>query len=421
MRTRCVSTLCRFRKTTFFNLLILLVTFTIIHVTLVGQRFSFSRITCSTDELILTVVRYLEMNASFPLDTILPETCDKPSKTVRSALAYTVNNMVTKCDEVQGRTNEDDKTLEHLVHTMLSNSQRKINLKKYKSGSDAILTLVTTFPSLDRADKEKSLVYQNTILNWARLKPRINVILFANGHLSDFAKSKGWDVIPTKPAYPNFPEKPPVLKEMFARAKEMYDTKWYGYANADILFTTDLLEHVEKLYENQDSMGKSKMLIGRRTNIENIHGIDPLSDDNLLRIAASRGQLYREDAEDFFIATKSFRWETLLPVVVGRPAYDNWLVAEARCRLQTDVIDVTDTLLALHQTTFRGGNREGHTHIDSDANLRIFQANRVIPNFLVGITSCTSFHTISTSEGSIGIVGRTFIDIKCNCHFYAVF
>jgi hypothetical protein len=53
-------------------------------------------------------------------------------------------------------------------------------------------------------------------------------------------------------------------------------------------------------------------------------------------------------------------WKDCPEVVVGRVAYDNWLVLNANKRRHT-TIDATRTLLALHQTT-KKGNGEGRSH-----------------------------------------------------------
>jgi hypothetical protein len=58
-------------------------------------------------------------------------------------------------------------------------------------------------------------------------------------------------------------------------------------------------------------------------------------------------------------------------VVVGRLAYDNWLVLNANKRRHT-TIDATRTLLALHQTTEKG-NDEGRSHPNAHYNGNILR------------------------------------------------
>lgn len=350
-----------------------------------SHGYTYSRVYCTTDVIFETLTRYIEGNGYPLIEECIPEQCLKPSANSVREFSNAVRYLVTEC-----------------------------NKPPIEVPSGVILTLVTTFADHVHTDVEKITVHNNTILNWAKLKPRVNLILFSNdSHWTDIARTEGWDVI--APKNTSVKDRPPILKEMFAAARSRYDTPWYGYVNADILFTGKLLDHLDMLTHYHNATSRRIMLTGRRTNVQNVSLIDPLSDDSLKALAKSYGFLYKEDAEDFFITTKSFPWESILPVVVGRPAYDNWLVAEARCRLKTDVIDVSDTLLALHQTTVKGGNLEGHSHKENDINFHIFKANKLKPNFLAGLTTCTAFNTFSTLCDTIGLSRRSHFGAMCGC------
>ncbi|KAH3786074.1 hypothetical protein DPMN_164206 [Dreissena polymorpha] len=61
-----------------------------------------------------------------------------------------------------------------------------------------------------------------------------------------------------------------------------------------------------------------------------------------------------------------------MDVVICRLAYDNWIVAHSICDLQIDVIDVSGTVLAVHQSTTSGGNKEGFKHEQTKYNLKMF-------------------------------------------------
>lgn len=376
------------QQTTTFQYVAILVFLSVLNIVFFfSHGFSYTKIACTTDVLLAAVARYLDANGIVPIETCMPEQCLKPSGVAVRTFENAVRNMVLECSE-----------------------------RPYIVSEQAILTLITTFDGHNHADSEKIIVHNNTIRNWSRLKPRVNLILFSNDtYWTKVAKGHGWDVVPVQISNASHPDRPPVLKEMFAKAKSKYNTLWYGYVNADILFTSDLLEHLDMLNYNHNASERSILLTGRRTNVENVSLIDPLSDDNLMDMAEAQGVLYKEDAEDFFIATKLFPWDKILPVVVGRPAYDNWLVAEARCRLKADVIDVTETLLALHQTTVKGGNLEGHSHKENDINFQIFKQNKLSPNFLAGLTPCITFNTFFTLCDKIGVTRRTEFGAMCKC------
>ncbi|KAH3864817.1 uncharacterized protein LOC127866971 isoform X2 [Dreissena polymorpha] len=355
-----------------------------------GLGFSPSHVRCSTDLVVQFVNLYLENNGATAIGDILPETCAKPA---------------------QKSSDEFERSIREIVARCLNITQRKI-MKKLRERP--LLTLFTTFADHIHTNTEKLFVHNNTLMNWARFKPHANVILFTNDSVwDDIAKQNGWETI----SISEQAERPPELREMFRLAYERFDTPWYGYANADILFTNQLIVTLEDLSDKGNFTEKSVLLTGRRTNIEKISLVNARSDGNLTKHARDYGTLYREDAEDYFIATKPFPWQRILPVVVGRPGYDNWLVAEARCKLHTDVVDVTETILAIHQTTEKGGNNEGHYHPRSTLNFDLFKQNKIKPNYLAGLTSCIPYFTYTDFCDVVSVEARSrdHFGPRCGC------
>jgi len=75
-------------------------------------------------------------------------------------------------------------------------------------------------------------------------------------------------------------------------------------------------------------------------------------------------------------------------VVVGRPAYDNYLVGLA-IKQNVTVVDASDTVLAVHQTDV-DGNFAGHNHADAT-----FNRVRIGPrfNYETGYTTSAQYVT----------------------------
>ncbi len=68
---------------------------------------------------------------------------------------------------------------------------------------------------------------------------------------------------------------------------------------------------------------------------------------------------FQDDAQDFFVIIPgSFDWDVIPDFVVGRPAYDNWLVDYA-FHQPIDSVDVSATLHAIHQSG-EDGDKSGH-------------------------------------------------------------
>jgi hypothetical protein len=84
-------------------------------------------------------------------------------------------------------------------------------------------------------------------------------------------------------------------------------------------------------------------------------------------------------------------WYIALHFVLIPDVYDNWLVLNANKRRHT-TIDVTRTLLALHQTT-RKGDGEGRSHPNRDFNGKLLRKLYKKVNYGAGLTSCTRKYT----------------------------
>ncbi len=86
---------------------------------------------------------------------------------------------------------------------------------------------------------------------------------------------------------------------------------------------------------------------------------DGESADALVHLVVPRSRRFQDDAQDFFIVRRgTFPWETIPEFVVGRPAYDNWLLDYAEHH-DFDTVDLSRTVHAIHQTGV-DGNKAGH-------------------------------------------------------------
>ena len=130
------------------------------------------------------------------------------------------------------------------------------------------------------------------------------------------------------------------------------------------------------------------LVIGRRTNVFIDNHTRLYLPDHVTAAARQRGPLFRENAEDyFFIAFNDFLWHLVADVVIGRPAYDNYLVGLA-IRQNVTVVDATRTILALHQTG-SDGNLAGHMNRDKGFNVAVIGKF----NFGSGYSSAAQYET----------------------------
>lgn len=251
------------------------------------------------------------------------------------------------------------------------------------------MPLMTLFTSWNDSPS-KHLLHNATVKNWLSLRPFIIPVLFTNeSALATECESLGWEVLPISSAAA---DGIPVLKYMYRDVMERYNTSFYAFSNGDILFTERLLETLIIIL-NTGSLNLSEptLIVGQRTNVENVTLEEGSTWENIAAVAKNRGKLFTGWAEDFFVTTRSYPWNDMPEVVIGRRAYDNWLVYNAR-KSHFSVIDATKTTLAVHQTD-KGGNFEGHGHKNGDYNHNLLVKMYKRIKYNAGVIECIEKYT----------------------------
>ncbi|CAC5361243.1 unnamed protein product [Mytilus coruscus] len=235
--------------------------------------------------------------------------------------------------------------------TQIKNDEIKVAAKSNTSvklhPTEHFLTLFTTFDP----NMEKFVVYNNTLHNWKLLKPDVKLVFFSDDNkLRTHVKSIGWDVtlrIPHKSCNGT-----PVLKEMFLKIKSIFKSKFYAYANADILFDRGLLNTLHYLSKFHRLYYHPLLVSGKRMDFHidrlNTERISGYTDIENLIIQSSMSYGF---AEDYFIVNSQFPWKIVSDVVIGRSMVDNYIVYMARKNRNINVIDSSATIGALHQKT----------------------------------------------------------------------
>lgn len=217
-------------------------------------------------------------------------------------------------------------------------------------------SLLTLFTSMDENNAQRSLIYNNTIRNWASLRPMVTPVLFTNNEtFKNWVMKEGWQTLPLQKAGNGGM---PILKYMYLAAIENFRSDFYAFSNSDILFNGGLLKTLVTAKYTYD-LTIPILITGTRYNVPNITDTEAKERSNLANIAKGRGELFLPWAADYFITTSSFPWRDIPEVIIGALAYDNWLILHAR-EEKFVVIDATKTAPAVHQTP-AGGNFESHT------------------------------------------------------------
>lgn len=155
----------------------------------------------------------------------------------------------------------------------------------------------------------------------------------------------------------------PFLDDAFRQASAAATGRFLCYVNSDILFLDHPLAVLPRL------PGGNFLLVGRRTDLDLTESLDftsPAGWRDAVRTRAQReGRLQRTIYMDYFLFPRGGVEAELPAFLVGRPAWDGWMVYNA-LRRNRPVIDATRNLLVVHQNhdyghvpQRRGGAWEG--------------------------------------------------------------
>lgn len=319
-----------------------------------------------------------------------------------SRTKQTIKSVIRGLNNTTMTDNESSEMLSTMVQRDFSNNGSNTTYESNvvaKPKPEVLLTLFSSWPT----KAEKYLCHNNTLRNWALLKPLIQPVVFTNEtSLAEKAIEMGWGALPVRKAGRGVP----ILKYMYQDVKEIYRSPFYAFANGDILFTDSLIKSLKKIL-NSTKISKDNplMIVGRRTNVQEVTSQEANTWTNVIKTAKTRGKVYTEWAEDYFITSADYPWKDIPEVVIGRRAYDNWLVTNARKQKHV-TIDATETLLALHQTT-RAGNMEGHKAPNSEYNHNLLRRLYKTLHYAAGLTSCTDYYTRYDQDRHVNVLNRT--------------
>ena len=374
-----------------YRFIVILVSLTVFNMVLLSYTWSRGdpKYACSVDSVIEGVAKYIQQNGGDSLVDHLPDTC---------------------LQQGSKRFNQD--ILDLAIKGIIDVCHNTVKVKSAENFSSPILTLFTTWPSTN--DSEKHVVHNLTLVNWLSFKPKIEVVVFTNDTKDAIhVKSLGAKVYPI---VHHAGGGAPVLRTMFETVIKLHKySHLYGYANSDILFTDNLITTLELILTHRKQLNKKPvLLVGKRVNVEKIKFEEIQQHSAIEQISKSRGVLFGPNAEDYFITNGAFPWKDIVDVVVGRVAYDNYLVGHVICNMKYDVIDLSGSVLAVHQTTTIG-NGEGWKHPLTQYNNALFKKKGIVPNFDTGFVICAPEMTFENFCGKIQLVRRTSFWDKCSC------
>ena len=269
------------------------------------------------------------------------------------------------------------------------------------------LCMVITFNTKVH-DKMKVLMLSNTISMYEALRPRVKCFLVnTNNNLnvsdSDELGNVKWPWEKLEPPDTNKYGTPLFMSLIKRVEMACIGVPLLAYANADILFDKVEIFRTLDILLKWNRGGSEFIGVGRRSN-HDLTGV--LDSRDVTRV---NSELFVDVAQDYFILSRGIigkLFDSLPSYVIGRRAYDNAIVDWAyheKC-----LIDLTETLTALHQTT-SDGNYAGHSDKNHDKEYNVQLPNAMYDHGSTGYAQISSQK--SASGGAIVIVHKDTLNV----------
>jgi len=186
-------------------------------------------------------------------------------------------------------------------------------------------------------------IQRNAIRSWQLLEPKCEVILagddpgaaevakeFGLRHISGFAQN----------AFGT-----PLVNAAFAEAERMAAHATLCYLNTDIILMSDFLPAVRSAVAKEPKA----LLVGRRWDIDIRTPLDFGNgwEVQLRCLLSEKGRLHAHTGIDYFVFPRGL-WREIPKFGIGRGAWDNWLVYQAKSQGGA-IVDLTQVVSVVHQ------------------------------------------------------------------------
>jgi len=270
------------------------------------------------------------------------------------------------------------------------------------STEEHVLTLFTTFNS----SMENFYIYNNTLHGWMLMKPEVVLVFFSDdAKLSAYVKNIGWDL--TLNVGLKACNGTPVLKDMFLTVQRLVKSKFYAYANADILFNRGLFQTLSGVMKNAKLYNSPLLLTGKRSDLQlDNNKITNIRGEREIDIAFKMSHMSYGYAEDYFVVNNKFPWKIYPNLVIGRAMVDNYLAYVSRTS-KVNVIDTSATVGALHQKT------KSRKRKSSNCNKEILGKLWAKHKIQRGNVECFPWETRFDIDGSVFVMRRGTFTYYC--------
>jgi hypothetical protein len=220
-----------------------------------------------------------------------------------------------------------------------------------------------------------NIIQRNTLRNWLALGDSVEVVVI--GDEPGIAEvCDGFDILHLPNVRCN-ELGTPLISSIFQLAREVNDSPFLVYSNADILFFPELVSAVRKLGEK-----KAQFLgVGQRWDLDIKEPLDFSGDweDQLRGRVQQHGNLHKRTGSDYFIYPRSC-FTKIPDFAVGRAGWDNWMIFHARWQ-GWPLVDFSSALTVIHQNHDYAHLPNGIKHFfqpETAANIKLAGGRRTI-------------------------------------------
>lgn len=207
-------------------------------------------------------------------------------------------------------------------------------------------------------DPHINLIQRNALQSWIRVGEDVQVILIGD--------EVGVDRVAEEYGVLHVPDaacnewNTPLVSSIFDLARRESRHELMVYVNGDIILTPELLRIAREIDQQREEF----LAVGRRWDLDVVEPISfhPGWPGTWTEIARREGQLRRSVAIDYFLFRRG-QFQEMPHFAIGRAGWDNWMIYHARA-MGWEVIDLTPSLVVIHQNHDYGHLPDGKKHYD---------------------------------------------------------
>ena len=189
-----------------------------------------------------------------------------------------------------------------------------------------------------------NIIQRNALQSWKLLHPDVEVILFGDDEgAAETAHEFG---IRHEPEIRKAEQGTKYLNYIFEKAQQIALHNVVCYVNCDIILPSAF----RKAIELAASRRRPFLMVGHRWDTDIPEPVDFLQEnweEQLMAIVSERGKQQADWYIDYFAFSRGL-YQSIPPLVIGRVAWDNWLIWKARS-LGAAVIQASPFVKAVHQ------------------------------------------------------------------------